>query len=116
VTDGEISAIAESLQLSVEDFRRQYLRRVDGRYTLIERQDNHDCIFLSPTAPEGQTRGCRIYSIRPHQCRNWPFWPGNLASPDDWSRAAGRCPGVNRGRKFSLAQIHERLVPPDSKA
>ena len=114
VTDEEMSAVAPFHTLSSEEVRTQYARRVDGRYTLIERQDNHDCIFLAPAREEGGSRGCRIYSVRPWQCRNWPFWPRNLAGPEDWSRAAERCPGVNRGAKFSAEQIDEHIRPPKS--
>jgi hypothetical protein len=112
VTDEEIAAIAGFLAVSIEEVRRQFSRRVDGRFSLIERPENHDCVFLAPATAEGASRGCRIYSVRPFQCRNWPFWPRNLGSPDDWSRAAARCPGVNRGAKFSPEQIDERLRPP----
>jgi len=112
VEDAEIAAIAESLALPVEEVRRRYVRRVNGRLCLIERPDNHDCIFLSADAGDGKPRGCQVYAVRPLQCRTWPFWAGNLDSPDDWARAATRCPGVNRGQKFTLQQIHERLHPP----
>ena len=133
--DREIAAIAEFLSTSAEEVRRQYVRRVDGHFSLIERPDNHDCIFLLPagaTAAQppwatGQNvstgaahpwhpvaRGCRIYAVRPLQCRNWPFWAGNLSSPESWSQAAQRCPGVNRGRRFSAEEIHERSRPPQS--
>jgi Fe-S-cluster containining protein len=116
VSDVEITAIAAFLSMTPEDLRRQYVRRTDGRHTLIERPDNHDCIFLTAAGDAAQSRGCRIYSVRPAQCRTWPFWPGNLHSPESWSHAAQRCPGVNRGQKFSLEQIHERMRPPDSHA
>ena len=112
--DREIAAIAEFLSTSAEEVRRQYVRRVDGHFSLIERPDNHDCIFLSP-AEDRASRGCRIYTVRPFQCRNWPFWPANLSSPESWSRAAQRCPGVNRGRRFSAEEIHERSRPPQSE-
>jgi Fe-S-cluster containining protein len=116
VSDVEITAIAAFLSMTPEDLRRQYVRRTDGRHTLIERPDNHDCIFLTAAGDAAQSRGCRIDSVRPAQCRTWPFWPGNLHSPESWSHAAQRCPGVNRGQKFSLEQIHERMRPPDSHA
>jgi hypothetical protein len=115
VTDEEITAIGEFLGLSAQEVRRQYVRRTDSRHTLIERPDNHDCIFLSAAGEgAGAARGCRIYSVRPAQCRTWPFWPGNLADSDSWSRAAQRCPGVNHGNKFTAERIHERLRPPDA--
>ncbi len=42
------------------------------------------------------------------QCRTWPFWDGNLASHENWQRASGRCPGIGRGRKFTLEEIEAR--------
>lgn len=107
VRDAEIAAIAEFLRLSGEEVRRLYVRRVAGEDSLIERPDNHDCVFLGAST-NGGARTCRVYSVRPLQCRNWPFWPRNLESPDGWSAAAARCPGVNRGRLFSREEIHAR--------
>jgi Fe-S-cluster containining protein len=45
---------------------------------------------------QGQ-RGCSIYSVRPYQCRTWPFWPENLTTPNHWQRSAARCPGMAAG-------------------
>ena len=75
--------------------RRRYLRRVGARHSLIERGDNKDCVFL--ISEEGGRKHCSIYPVRPHQCRTWPFWPGNLADPQSWVEAQLRCPGINRG-------------------
>jgi uncharacterized protein len=115
VTDREIADIAAFLGTTSEEIRRMYVRRVGGGLSLVERPGNHDCVFLSPPA-EGGSRGCRIYSARPRQCRNWPFWAGNLSSPEDWSRAARRCQGVNRGKKFSAEEINERMRAPSDEA
>jgi Fe-S-cluster containining protein len=57
----------------------------------------------SKPVPAG--RSCAIYSVRPMQCRTWPFWKFNLSGPKAWSFAAQRCPGVNRGRLHSLEDI-----------
>ena len=99
--------MAAFLGVTPEQFRRQYTRRVSRRITLVERRDNHDCIFLGSPDSSGR-RGCTVYQVRPSQCRTWPFWPSNLADPDSWSAAAHRCRGVNRGRLFTLKEIEER--------
>ena len=72
--------------------------------SIIEESVTKDCIFLRNVDGVKQ---CRIYSVRPGQCRTWPFWPENLFSPDDWNRAALRCPGINRGRLYTLRRNRE---------
>jgi hypothetical protein len=100
VTPAEIAAIAAHLGLSEAQMRRRYVRRVGRRFSLKERAESRDCVFLLPPASHDgrQVRGCRIYPVRPRQCRTWPFWPGNVSSPAAWAEAGTRCPGINRGR------------------
>ena len=101
--DAEAERMAEVLGLSLEEFARRYLRRVEGdRVSLIERA-NHDCVFW---ADEG---GCQVYEARPSQCREFPFWPENLTSPTAWDVPAAYCPGMNRGRLYSQAEV-ERIA------
>jgi len=102
VTDAEIAAIAEHLGLSVKQMRRKYVRTVHGRTSLIEGANN-DCIFLRPN--DKGAKGCCVYSVRPSQCRTWPFWPSNLRSPDAWAIAQMRCQGMNRGRLHTRDEI-----------
>ncbi len=104
VTRREIEIIAEFLKLTVAQVRREYLKRVGLRTTIIEHPATKDCIFLQETAGR---RTCAIYSVRPNQCRNWPFWRENLANPDAWNKAARKCPGINRGRFHSFEEIEE---------
>lgn len=106
VSDVEIPQIAAFLKITPEEFRRRYCRRVSGRTTIVEQPRTRDCAFL---APHGQSRGCGIYSVRPAQCRTWPFWQHNLQEPDDWARAGRRCRGVNRGKRFGVEDIEARL-------
>jgi len=103
-TRPEIEIIADFLKMAVGQFRQKYLRRVGLRTTIIEHQTTKDCIFLQAGAGGKQ---CVIYSVRPCQCRSWPFWASNLASPGDWNKAAQNCPGINRGRLYSFEEIEE---------
>ena len=48
-----------------------------------------------------------IYPVRPGQCRTWPFWSENLASPNAWNKTAQKCPGINRGKLYSYEQIQK---------
>ncbi len=96
--------IAEFLKLTVRQVRREYLKRVGLRTTIIEHQATKDCIFLQNSAGR---RDCKVYHVRPNQCRTWPFWPENLANPGAWNKAARKCPGINRGRLYSFEEIEQ---------
>jgi len=65
---------------------------------------NGDCTFLQNE--DGQ-RGCKIYAVRPAQCRNWPFWGQNLVSQSAWNRAGQRCCGINKGEFHSFEKIEK---------
>ncbi len=104
VTKPEIQLIADFLEITVENFRKEYLKRVGLRTTIIEHSHTKDCIFLRKI--DGQKK-CVIYSVRPSQCRSWPFWSDNLSSPGAWNETAQKCPGINRGRLFTYEEIQE---------
>lgn len=116
ITEEEIAKLAAELKLSVPETMRKFCRKIGERYSLKEHRNSaglYDCVFLKeiPAEPaaDGQIplpkRVCTIYNARPLQCRTWPFWAGNLASPESWTRAGDRCPGLNNGRKFTKKQI-----------
>jgi Fe-S-cluster containining protein len=104
VTRPEIEIIADFLKMTTGELRRKFLKRVGLRTTIIEHPNTRDCIFLQEA--DGQKR-CVIYPVRPRQCRSWPFWTGNLASPGSWSQAAQKCGGINRGRHYSFEEIQK---------
>ncbi len=100
----EIELIANFLKLSAEQLRKKYLKRCGFKTTIIEHPVTKDCIFLQREA--GQ-KICEIYPVRPNQCRTWPFWPSNLSTLNAWNKAAQKCPGINKGRLYSLEQIEK---------
>lgn len=55
-------------------------------------------------------QGCRIYSLRPMQCRIYPFWVVNLRSERCWQEAARQCPGMGRGRLYTREEILDFLA------
>jgi len=55
-----------------------------------------------------ESRTCQVYEARPRQCRTWPFWNSNLASPAAWRQTAEQCPGCNRGKLVALEKIEEQ--------
>ena len=104
VTKPEIQLIADFLKETAEQIRRKFLKRVGLQTTIIEQTDNKDCVFLREI--DGRKR-CMIYPVRPSQCRIWPFWPSNLTSPSAWNKANQKCPGINRGRRYSYREIEK---------
>ena len=123
ISDEEIARLAAFLQLSAQQVRERYCRKIGSRWSLKEHktpEGKFDCIFLSdqPLAASkkrelrpGQPiplrrRGCAIYPARPLQCRTWPFWDTNLSDKQMWDFASRKCPGMNRGgQTFSAEQI-----------
>ncbi len=104
ITKPEIQIIADFLKISVGQVRKEYLKRVGLRTTIIEQTGTKDCILLQDIA--GQKR-CIIYPVRPSQCRTWPFWSDNLTNPNAWNKAAQKCPGVNHGRVYTHDEIEK---------
>jgi hypothetical protein len=101
VDEIEIAMISRFLRLPNEEVMRQYVRVALGDYSLVE-FDNGDCVFWSRD-------GCAIYPVRPTQCRTFPFWHEYTRSAAAWAHVARRCPGVNRGKLYTPAEV-ERLV------
>ncbi len=91
VDEEEITAMADFLRLSADQFGVQYLRQVGrSRYSLLEDRTTGDCVFLA-------RKQCAVYPVRPKQCRTYPFWSENLASPANWQAAARECRGIGQG-------------------
>jgi uncharacterized protein len=103
VNKREIEAMAAAMKLSIEVFEREYVRLIGIRKSLIE-YPNGDCVFFN-----NQSRKCRIYSARPSQCRTWPFWTSNLASPEAWQEVKERCSGCGRGHVVPLEKIEAQM-------
>jgi Fe-S-cluster containining protein len=95
----EIVAMASALGMATDDFGRRYLRRVDGRYALVDRPGG-DCVFLDG-------KSCRVYETRPAQCRAFPWWPATLRSPGAWKRAAEGCEGISDLAPVVVAEVIE---------
>ncbi len=105
VSRPEIQIIADFLKIKPRQLRQECLRRVGLRTTVIEHPGTKDCIFLQEANDQ---KRCAIYPVRPSQCRSWPFWASNLQSPNAWNKAAQKCCGINRGRRYSYEEI-ERI-------
>lgn len=88
VNPGEIDRIAVFLGTNPLDFMAGSVRQVDSRLSLKERWTGEEalCLFF-----DLQARKCRIYPVRPAQCREFPFWDYFRDCPEE---LAGECPGV----------------------
>ncbi len=104
VNAAEIEKLAAQLDLSVEEFKQRYTRKIGIRYSLVE-YSNGDCVFF-----DGESRKCQVYGARPRQCRTWPFWNSNLKSAASWDEAAESCPGCNKGDLVPLEKIQEQAA------
>ena len=85
----EIEAIANYLNMSIEEFAQNYLIRAKNRYSLKEfkvKELGYACIFF-----DTQNRVCKIYDVRPKQCRTFPFWE---QFKSDTKELIKECPGV----------------------
>jgi Fe-S-cluster containining protein len=105
--ENDVSNIAAALRVPVAQVYARYVRTVGSRLSLREDPGTHDCLFLLASRQDG-ARKCAVYTHRPAQCRNWPFWPANLESPADWAISASRCAGINRGPLHALEEIESR--------
>ena len=102
VNGEEVQAIADFLHEPVEQVWARYTRPERSGRSLREKANN-DCIFFDAA------QGCTIYSVRPRQCRTWPFWQSNLSSPAAWEETCQRCPGSGKGELIPAEEITRRL-------
>ena len=99
VNTEEIAALAKHFGLSIEAFEQQYVREIGARKSLIE-YENGDCVFF-----DNKTRKCNVYELRPRQCRTWPFWDSNIATPEAWKETCQVCPGSGHGKLYSVEEV-----------
>lgn len=109
VTQAERQRIRRHLDVSEHWLRRRYLTRLeDGNGYGIALRDGR-CVFL------GADLRCRVYAVRPEQCRTYPFWPEVVVSQRAWRAEAKRCEGIGRGDVVPLERV-TRLLHRQRKA
>lgn len=84
----EIKEISAFLGITETVFARKYLRSMNGRLSLLEYHSG-DCIMYD--------NGCKVYTVRPCQCRSFPFWTWNLENKTEWEKVKKTCPGIDKG-------------------
>jgi Fe-S-cluster containining protein len=100
--DAEMAAIAAFRGERLDEFRDLYTKRGTRGRTLREKA-NGDCVFYD------RQRGCTVYPVRPAQCRTWPFWESNVATPQRWEQTCKECPGAGQGELIPAEEITRRL-------
>lgn len=104
VNDAEIERIRQYLGLSPAWFRRRYLSRIGQEQHGIRIEPQGHCVFLDTVAGR-----CSVYSVRPLQCRTYPFWPELVAMRGAWKKEAQRCEGIGCGKTVPIAKIEANL-------
>ena len=100
VSDEEAMAIADFLDQPVQEAIDALLYPWENGYSIREDDDGR-CLFYD--------EGCRIYPVRPRQCRTFPFWTAILRSQDRWDSVRRSCRGVGKGRLFAKHEILDIL-------
>jgi Fe-S-cluster containining protein len=96
----DVLQMAAHLDLYPHTFHSKYVRWSEG-FPVLKSRDGA-CIML-------QGKGCRVYPVRPRQCRTWPFWAENLKRHVWYREVRKRCPGVGQGRRYTPQEI-ERII------
>jgi Fe-S-cluster containining protein len=82
--------LSEHAGLDVEAWLERDTRKTfDGRYVLKSREEDGVCIHLN------EQKQCSIYEVRPQQCKAFPWWGENLATPAAWGTTKTACPGID---------------------
>ena len=102
----ELEALAKHEELTVEQFVKVYCRWIpsdDGfEYLSFRETSAYECIFWE----EGI--GCRVYELRPVQCRTYPFWSGVIKDEASWTEEGKKCPGIGKGELHSKDEVLEQ--------
>jgi uncharacterized protein len=106
---GNVWANAEEIGM-LADFRGETPEEVTALYTRaagrgrsLREKANGDCVFYD------RKQGCTVYSVRPRQCRTWPFWHSNVSTRAAWEQTRKICPGSGHGDLISAEEITQRL-------
>lgn len=85
LTDKDMTAIADHLNITVDEFKEGYCAPSGSRYVLAQRPDGF-CVFFD--------QNCSIHEIKPRMCRQWPFIDSLLIDIGNWRVMSSVCPGI----------------------
>jgi uncharacterized protein len=89
-TSEEQKKISDILKIDIDEFRKEYLIYINGKYSIKELKisDIYYCVFF-----DTEKKCCSIYDVRPKQCRSFPFWE---YYKDKIDLILEECPGIER--------------------
>lgn len=102
LTSTEATKLRKHLGVSEAWFRRRYVEHLTRNSWGI-RMHNGQCAFLDK---HGR---CGIYTLRPTQCRTYPFWPELMDDETHWQAEKKYCEGINRGPVVDIKMIERNL-------
>jgi Fe-S-cluster containining protein len=100
ISGQEIRNLADFLMMPVSVLTRLHLHPMTSGFSIAENADG-SCRFYD--------QGCRIYPVRPLQCRTYPFWFSQIRSLRQWEKAMNACPGIGYGTLYSRERIIDIL-------
>ncbi len=96
VNEREIADMAAYLGMSVFALDDAFLYPWENGKCIGETDDGR-CLFFED--------GCRIYPVRPNQCKTFPFWFANLRAESRWNKIHSQCPGIGSGHLYTKNEI-----------
>jgi Fe-S-cluster containining protein len=112
----DIKRMAQTLNLSLEEFAREHLKIVSYNYNIYNEQlvktgktKRMHTLVLKSTAGESSCRFlykqnshylCQVYDARPEQCACFPFWDTIMTQSKNFIEIEMFCPGFNIGNKL----------------
>lgn len=100
LTETDLSRIAKHLGLSANEFERRFVYRT--KHLLRLRMPRHtQCHFL-------KSDGCSIHTVKPTQCRIFPYWPELVDDKREWRKTAAWCPGIGKGELVQIERAREQ--------
>jgi uncharacterized protein len=99
LTSEDIKKISKHVKMTEKNFLEKYARNIYGLISLKEmKAPTYECIFF-------ENNKCKIYPVRPVQCRNYPFWPQLLTSKETWEKnVKSVCPGTHATDSISYSK------------
>jgi Fe-S-cluster containining protein len=99
----DIPGLASAMDFLPGQFLQEYTRRdLLGHRHLVLKSNGH-CIFH-------ENGKCIVNDVKPGACHAWPFWRSVCTTRRGWERAMKRCPGMGRGRVWTVEEIEARMA------
>lgn len=99
LSEADVQRAAAYLKLTPAEFEERYTIRFRHVIRLRKPLDAQ-CHFLTEA-------GCSIHSVKPTQCRLYPFWPELVEDVSGWKEAGKTCPGIGKGELVQIGTACE---------